>query len=160
MDAPFVANVRDLPWVTNEAMGDVCVFETEHGQFEQVGYSLVVLQPGQRGAPYHRELDNQEDFLVLSGRCIAVLEGEEHHLGSWDFVHCPPGAAHSFKAVGDAPCVIFMCGGRHGNRYVFVRDDAALRHGIGVEVETTDQKEAYATLPKWQPGTASALPDG
>jgi hypothetical protein len=34
----------------------------------------------------------------------------------------------------------------------FVRDEAALRHGIGVEVETTDQAEAYAALPTWEPG--------
>jgi len=36
---------------------------------------------------------------------------------------------------------------------VFVRDELALQHGIGVEVETSDQNEAYASLPKWQPGT-------
>lgn len=46
---------------------------------------------------------------------------------------------------------MFMCGGRHGDRYLFVRDDAALRNGIGVEVETSDQAEAYSALPKWQP---------
>ncbi|HET7744289.1 MAG TPA: cupin domain-containing protein [Gaiellaceae bacterium] len=153
MDSPFVANVRDLPWMSNEAMGDVCMFDSDRPQFEQVGYSLAVLKPGQRGAQYHRELDNQEDFLVLSGECIAVVEGEEHRLGQWDFVHCPPGTAHTFLAVGDEPCVIFMCGGRHGKRYVFVRDEVALRNGIGVEVETSDQAEAYRELPKWEPGT-------
>jgi uncharacterized cupin superfamily protein len=153
VDSPFVANVRDLPWMSNEAMGDICMFDSDRPRFEQVGYSLAVLKPGQRGAQYHRELDNQEDFLVLSGECVAVVEGEEHRLGQWDFVHCPPGTAHTFLAVGDEPCVIFMCGGRHGTRYVFVRDDIALRHGIGVEVETSDQTEAYRTLPKWEPGT-------
>jgi uncharacterized cupin superfamily protein len=153
VDSPFVANLRDLPWMSSEAMGDICTFESDGRRFEQVGYNLAVLQPGQRGAQYHRELDNQEDFLVLSGACVAVVEGEEHRLGPWDFVHCPPGVAHAFRAVGDEPCVIFMSGGRRGNRYVFVRDEVALRHGIGVEVETTDQAEAYAALPKWQPGT-------
>ena len=152
MDSHFVANVRDLPWVSNAAMGELCVFESDERTFEQVGYTLAVLQPGQRGAQYHRELDNQEDFLVLSGNCIAIIEGEEHELGQWDFVHCPPGVAHGFVAVGDAPCVLFMCGGRRGKRYLFVRDDAALRHGIGVEVETADQTEAYASLPNWEPG--------
>jgi hypothetical protein len=46
-----------------------------------------------------------------------------------------------------------MAGGRHGNRYVFVRDEVALRHGIGVDGETADQADAYAALPEWQPGT-------
>src|SRR5262249_37438738 len=81
MDSPFVANVRELPWMSSEAMGDICTFESDGRRFEQVGYNLAVLQPGQRGAQYHRELDNQEDFLVLSGACIAVIEGEEHRLG-------------------------------------------------------------------------------
>jgi uncharacterized cupin superfamily protein len=143
VDSPFVANVRDLPWMSSEAMGDICMFESDGRRFEQVGYSLVVLKPGQRGAQYHRELDNQEDFLVLSGECIAVVEGDEHRLGQWDFVHCPPGTAHAFLAIGHEPCVIFMCGGRRGSRYLFVRDETALRHGIGVEVETSDQAEAY-----------------
>ena len=154
MDAAFIANVRDLPWMANEAMGAVCMFDGDDGRFEQIGYSLAVLEPGQRGAQYHRELDNQEDFLVLSGACIAIVEGEEHRLGPWDFVHCPPGVAHTFRAVGDEPCVIFMAGARHGTRYVFVRDELALRHGVGVEVETSDQAEAYAALPKWQPAAA------
>jgi quercetin dioxygenase-like cupin family protein len=157
VDEPFVANVRDLPWVTNAVMGDACVFESDERQFGQIGYTLAVIQPGHPGGRYHRELDNQEDFLVLSGRCIAVLEGQEHELGPWDFVHCPPGAAHGFAAVGDDPCVIFMCGARHSKRYVYVRDEVARRHGMGVEVETTEPAEAYASLPRWEPGKAVPL---
>jgi hypothetical protein len=34
-----------------------------------------------------------------------------------------------------------------------VRDEIALRHGIGVEVETSDQAEAYRALPRWRPGS-------
>jgi hypothetical protein len=70
MDPPLIANVRDLPWMTSAAMGDVCVFEDDDHRFAQLGYNLAVLQPGQRGAQYHRELDNQEDFLVLAGECL------------------------------------------------------------------------------------------
>ena len=54
MDRWFVANVRDLPWVTNDAMGDCCVFEDDEHQFEQIGYTLAVLQPGKPGGRYHR----------------------------------------------------------------------------------------------------------
>jgi uncharacterized cupin superfamily protein len=153
MDPPLIANVRDLPWMTSAAMGDVCVFEDGGHRFAQLGYNLAVLQPGQRGAQYHRELDNQEDFLVLAGECVAIIEGQEHHLERWDFVHCPPGVAHGFVATGQEPCILFMSGARQGKRYVFVRDELALQHGIGVEVETSDQNEAYASLPEWQPGT-------
>ena len=38
---------------------------------------------------YHWEA-NQEDFLVLSGEALLLVEGEERPLRQWDFVHCPP----------------------------------------------------------------------
>jgi uncharacterized cupin superfamily protein len=151
-DPWFVVNVADAPWVTNDAMGDACVFEDDDHQFSQIGYTLAVLQPGQAGGRYHRELDNQEDFLVLAGECIAVIENEERYLKQWDFVHCPPGTEHGFVGAGDAPCVIFCIGARHSKQYVYVRNERALKHGVGVETETTVPAEAYAGLPKWLPG--------
>jgi uncharacterized cupin superfamily protein len=147
----FAANVRDLPWVANEAMGAACVFEREDGEFEQIGYTLAVLGPGQRGGAYHRELDNQEDFLVLAGECVAIVENEERRLRRWDFLHCPPGTEHGFVGAGDGPCVLFCCGARNSRRIVYPRNELALRHGVGVEQETTDPKEAYAGLPRWEP---------
>ena len=35
---------------------------------------------------------------------------------------------------------------------VYPRSEVALRHGAGVEVETTSPAEAYAPFPKWQLG--------
>ncbi len=154
----FTVNVRDGAWVTNEQMGDACIFETDAVPFGQIGYTLHVLQPGQPNGMYHHE-DDQEDFLVLSGECIAIIEGQERTLKAWDFVHCPPGTEHIFVGAGDGPCVIFMAGAR-ANRGsgVYVRNDAALRHGAGVETETTESREAYAPFPKWQPGRPAELP--
>jgi quercetin dioxygenase-like cupin family protein len=151
MDPWFVANVRDLPWMHNDREGDCCVFEDGQHEFSQIGYTLAVLQPGQGGF-YHRELDNQEDFLVLRGECVALVEGEEHRLKQWDFVHCPPGTAHAFVGAGDEPCVIFMTGSRTSRRYVYLRDELAVRHGVAVETETTEPKEARAGLPQWVDG--------
>ena len=37
---------------------------------------------------YHREND-QEDFLVLAGEALAIVEGEERPLRQWDFVALP-----------------------------------------------------------------------
>ena len=39
---------------------------------------------------YHREND-QEDFLVLAGEALAIVEGQERQLRRWDLVHCPAG---------------------------------------------------------------------
>ena len=46
---------------------------------------------------------NQEDFLVLAGECLLLVEGEERPLRAWDFVHCPPGTEHIFVGAGDGP---------------------------------------------------------
>jgi hypothetical protein len=37
---------------------------------------------------YHRER-GQEDFLVVTGECLLVIEGEERRLKAWDLVHRP-----------------------------------------------------------------------
>jgi len=154
----FVENVADLPWLAAEGMGSACVFEDEQRQFDQIGYTLAVLQPGEAGGRYHRELDNQEDFLVLHGECIALVENEERRLRRWDFLHCPPGTEHAFVGAGDGPCVLFCCGARNSRRIVYPRNELALKHGIGVEVETTEPKEAYAGLPRFAPSPPTPLP--
>ena len=113
-----------------------------------------MLQPGQPGGRYHREA-NQEDFLVLAGECLLLIEGEERPLATWDFVHCPPHTEHGFVGAGEGPCVIFMTGARKGwpeKGIVYPRSEVARRHGAGVERETTSPAEAYAPFPKWQPG--------
>jgi uncharacterized cupin superfamily protein len=152
----FVVNVQDAAWVHNDVLGSACVIETDPAPFEQVGYTIAILEPGQSGGRYHWE-GNQEDFLVLQGECLLVIEGEERHLKQWDFVHCPPHAEHGFVGAGDGPCVIFMCGSRVSKEVLYVRDEVALKHGVGVEVETPLSKEAYAPFPKWQPGKPESL---
>jgi uncharacterized cupin superfamily protein len=159
----FVVNVRDAAWTTNEAFGAVCFFESDEAPFADVGYSLLVFRPGQPSGLYHREA-NQEDFLVLAGECLLLVEGEERPLRTWDFVHCPAGTEHIFVATGDGPCVIFMAGARTGwpeKGIVYPRSEPALRHGAGVETETTTPAEAYAPFPRWRlgrPDDSSGMP--
>ena len=153
-DGWFVVNVPEAAWVTNETLGDACVIEGDEVSFPDLGYTIAVLQPGQAGGRYHREA-NQENFLVLAGECLLVIDGVERPLGRWDFVHCPPNTEHGFVGAGDGPCVIFMVGGRQGwpeKGIVYPRSEVAVRHGVGVEHETTLPAEAYASFPKWLPG--------
>jgi uncharacterized cupin superfamily protein len=151
-DGWFVVNVRDGRWMTNEVLGDAFVIEGDDAGFDQVGYTIGILQPGQAGGRYHHESD-QEDFLVLAGECLLLIEEEERPLKKWDFVHCPPGTLHSFVGAGDGPCVIFMTGGRGENKkIVYPRSELALSHGAGVEQETSTPAEAYAPFPKWKDG--------
>jgi quercetin dioxygenase-like cupin family protein len=154
-DGWFVVSIPEAAWVTNEALGAACIFESDEVSFPDVGFTLSVLQPRQSGGRYHREA-NQENFLVLAGECLLLIEGEERPLKAWDFVHCPPHTEHAFVGAGDGPCVIFMTGARKGwpddKGIVYVRSELALRHGAGVETETTKSAEAYAPFPNWQPG--------
>jgi uncharacterized cupin superfamily protein len=171
-DGWFVVNVREAAWITNDAFGARCVFEADAPvlrnrsdlpvrKFPDVGFTLQVVWPGQPSGMYHAE-SNQEDFLVLAGECLLLVEGEERPLRAWDFVHCPPGTEHIFVGTGDGPCVIFMTGGRTREKaIVYPRAELARRHGAGVETETSSPSEAYAPFPHWQPrrlDTPTGLP--
>src|SRR5918996_538509 len=98
----FVVGIADAPWVTNEALGAACAFEGDEVQFPDVGFTLHVLQPGQANGMYHREA-NQEDFLVLAGECLLLIEGEERRLEAWGLLHRPPHTEHGFVGAGDRP---------------------------------------------------------
>jgi uncharacterized cupin superfamily protein len=168
----FVVNVDDAAWLTNEAFGARCVFQSDTPvlrrrpdiqaqRFPDLGLTLAVLGPGRPSGLYHAE-SAQEDFLVLAGECILLVEGEERRLGPWDFVHCPSGTAHVFVGAGTAPCVLLMVGARpEGRTIVYPLSEAALAHGAGVEVETASPADAYAGFPHWQPArpaSAAGLP--
>jgi uncharacterized cupin superfamily protein len=130
-----------------------CGFEGEE-EFPQLGVSLFVLGPGEPFGMYHWEPD-QEDFLVLDGEALLIVEGEERPLRQWDFVHCPAGADHIIVGAGEHPCVVLAVGARanstRGNRGGYRVDELALRHGAGVERETCDVHEAYARFAEPRP---------
>ena len=80
---------------------------------------------------YHGE-DAQEDFLVLSGECLLIVEGEERRLRAWDFVHCPNWTEHIFVGAGDGPCIVVGVGARRKGRGLVLsgeRDGAEVRRG-------------------------------
>jgi quercetin dioxygenase-like cupin family protein len=160
----FVLNARAARWYERPGRGREPSLQGR-GDFPQVGLGLTVLAPGEPMAMYHWETD-QEDFLVLSGEALLIIEGEERPLRQWDFVHCPPGTRHVIIGAGDGPCTVFAVGAleRHttGSRVegtlqgtddwgAYTVDAAALRHGAGVEKETNDAGEAYARFPGPRP---------
>ena len=114
-DGWFVVNVRDSRWFTSDTLGSACVFQSRDYSFPQLGIILRVLEPGQANALYHSESD-QEAFLVLSGECRLLVEGEERLLRAWDFFHCPAGTEHIFVGAGDGPSVILMVRRSHGDQ--------------------------------------------
>jgi uncharacterized cupin superfamily protein len=150
----FVLNARDARWVWNE-MGGYCNFEEGDTRFEQVGVNLNVLHPGVPMAMYHEE-PGQEDFLVLQGEALLIIEGQERPLKAWDFVHCPPFTKHVILGAGDGPSLVLAVGARKGQASYPV-DETAVRHGAGVETATSSPKDAYAKYGPLEEGPAPDL---
>jgi uncharacterized cupin superfamily protein len=157
----FVLNAREARWRYRKGRASVAftgITEDEvEAYFPQVGVNLVVLDPGEPMARYHWE-DDQEGFLVLAGKALLIVEGEERPLVQWDFVHCPPGTNHVIVGAGGGPCTVLAVGSREhlsskvGSAWgAYTVDEAALRHGAGVEQETTDADKAYAQVPEAEP---------
>jgi uncharacterized cupin superfamily protein len=147
----FVVNAREAQWIHAEGRGARLAFEGEgEAEFSQVGISLFSLAPGEGMGMYHWEAD-QEDFLVLSGEGLLIIEGEERPLRQWDFVHCPPDAKHIIVGAGDRPCVVLAIGAREHQDGPdwggYTVDEVALKHGVSVERETIHAREAYAHVP-------------
>jgi len=144
----FVVNVRDAAWLTHDVFGASCVFESPDAEFAELGIRLAVLEPGQPNGLYHGE-DTQEDFLVLHGECLLLVEGEERRLRAWDFFHCAPGTEHIGVGSGEGPCVVLMTGTRRPGRPIhYPVSELALRHRAGVEVATSSPPEAYSGYPE------------
>ena len=153
----FVLNARDAPWIDRPGRGFYCEFEGLEGDepdFPQLGLNLTILGPGEPMAMYHREND-QEDFVVLAGEALLIVEGQERPLRQWDLVHCPAGTNHVIIGAGDKPCLVLAVGARDQSTGpdwgAYTVDEAAQRHGAGVEQETTDAEQAYARFPRGGP---------
>jgi uncharacterized cupin superfamily protein len=157
----FVVNVADTEWITTEGgekrpSGSDCSFESGAAEFEQLGVRIHVIAPGEPNGFYHEE-DQQEDFLVLSGECVLIVEGEERRLQQWDFFHCPAGTGHIFVGAGDGPCAIFMAGARSEQMAIrYPVSEAAARHGASAAQETTSPREAYVDLEPGRRGRPSS----
>jgi uncharacterized cupin superfamily protein len=157
----FVVNAREARWFDSD-FGPFTRFEGDgDARFKLIGVNIGILHPGQPACMYHGE-DEQENFLILSGECLLLVEGEERRLQAWDFVHCPPWTEHVFVGTGDEPCLMIAVGTRKpDDQVIYPVADVALKHDAGVATETDDPKVAYAGVSNMTriPYPAGALPD-
>jgi uncharacterized cupin superfamily protein len=141
----FTLNVADAKWLS-DAFGSYTRFEGNGpAKFAKLGLNIGVLQPGQPACMYHGEAD-QEAFLVLSGECLLVVEGQERRLRQWDFFHCPPWTEHVMVGAGDGPCTVLALGARTDEGIIYPAAEAAQRHGAGVAETTPDPDVAYKDI--------------
>jgi mannose-6-phosphate isomerase-like protein (cupin superfamily) len=139
----FVLNARDARWHESEGRG-VAPGLQGRADFAQLGIGLNLLRPGEPMAMYHWETD-QEDFLVLAGEALFIIEGEEKPLRQWDFVHCPPGTRHVIVGAGEGLCVVFAVG-------------ALENHTVGSRVKgTLEGRATGAHTPSTRPRFAMVL---
>jgi uncharacterized cupin superfamily protein len=160
----FVMNARDARWIEKPGQGHnlplTGIDEQEAKLFPMLGMSIRVMNPGEPSTTYHREPE-QEDFLVLSGEAILIVEGQERRLTQWDFVHCPPETRHAFAGAGDGPCVLLCVGSRQfqkeGPWGSYSVDETAARYNASSPEETQNPALAYA---RFAPSRHTRYPAG
>jgi uncharacterized cupin superfamily protein len=152
MEVPFVMNVADAPAQAHPRRATMIDFESEQSPWPDTGVNIQIMQPGQPNCRYHSE-PVQEDFLVLHGRCIVILEGEERELRQWDFLHVPEGVEHVFVGAGEGPCAVLMIGSRRRDEAHYPVNEVAARYDASVSRSTDDPAEAYADWRREQPSS-------
>ena len=148
----FVRNLREAKWWDRGPRGFVTDLVGDDDA--QVGVNVFVLGPGESMSMYHWEAD-QEDFLVLSGEALLIVEDEEQPLRKWDFFHCPAPVPHTIVGAGSGPSVILAIGARehaNGDWGGYPYSELAMRHDASAEAETTEPDAAYARFAENQPG--------
>ena len=143
MDEPFIINVADAPALSHSRRATLITFEPEDEDWPDTGINVQIMQPGQPNCRYHSE-PVQEDFLVLHGECIAIVDGEERSLRQWDLLHCPAGTDHVFVGAGEGPCAVLMIGSRREDVARYPVNDVAAKYDASVRTATDDPAEAYA----------------
>ncbi|HLB20073.1 MAG TPA: cupin domain-containing protein [Gaiellaceae bacterium] len=144
----FVVNVRDAQWVTSaggekKSSGSECYFESGAFWFRELGFRIHVLEPGEPNGLYHSE-SVQEDFLVLSGECTLLVEGEARTLRTWDFFHSPAGTEHIFVGAGRGPCAILMAGVRSEDVALhYPLSEFAARYDASAHMESSNPDDVY-----------------
>jgi uncharacterized cupin superfamily protein len=142
-DKPFIVPVSDARALTHSRRATMIDFEPDEAPWPDLGVNIQIMQPGQPNCRYHSE-PVQEDFLVLHGKCIVILDGVERTLQQWDFLHCPAGTEHVFVGAGDGPCAVLMIGSRRLDEAHYPVNAVAARYDASVETATDDPDEAYA----------------
>ena len=143
MDESLIVNLADAPALSHPRRATLIEPEPEGVEWPDTGVNVQIMQPGQPNCRYHRE-QAQEDFLVLHGECIAIVNGVERSLRQWDFLHCPAGTDHVFVGAGDGPCAVLMIGCRCREGLHYPVNELAARYDASVKEPTDDPAEAYA----------------
>ena len=144
-DGWFILNAADIGWSTVPGGGTWCSFESPGRRSKLLGIGIHYLPPGETPGFYHEE-DDQEGFLVLTGECLLVVEGEERRdaaRGTTSTARPAPTTSRSARA--SRACAILMVGTRVGDARRTTRPiRPRRRHGAAV-AEATESTRARPT---------------
>ena len=74
------------------------------------GINQIRLAPGQRGR-IHRHREQEEVYLVLTGRLTLWIEGDEHELGPGELARVAPGVRRQLANPHPADLILLALGG-------------------------------------------------
>jgi uncharacterized cupin superfamily protein len=125
--------------------------------FDEVGVAMYWLESGQAMSLYHHEA-GQEDFLILRGEPLLIVEEVERPLRPSGLVHCPPRTSHAIVNPGEESALIFALGARHERGSArYPRSDAARSRGVEGAGSSGRADDAYADLEPPRPGPAPSI---
>jgi hypothetical protein len=148
----FVVNVRDAEWWFSERRGARCAFENEYGEppveFAQFGINVTSWSPGRPASTTPSRTRRRSSSCQGSARCSWRTRSEACGPGTSSTL--PPWTEHAFVGAGEGPCVILMVGSRSGPEVHYPVSELAARYGASVAEETSDWREAYATVERFR----------
>jgi uncharacterized cupin superfamily protein len=140
----FVVGLEETPWEHDRLRSRTRPGGEGAAHFDQIGVALYRLDPGGAMSMFHHEA-GQEDFLVLAGTPLLLVEETERALVAWDLVHCPPRTPHTIVNRSAEPALIFAVGARvEKGSARYPRSALASRYGVEGLGETA--AEAYGDL--------------
>jgi uncharacterized cupin superfamily protein len=161
----FVMDIREARWFDKPGQGwsvplTGCDEYEAETFFPMLGMAIRVVSKGEPTGTYHWETE-AEDFLVLSGEGVLIVEGEERPLKQWDFVHCPPETKHAFAGAGDEPFVLLCASSRQfqkdGPWGYNCNDETAAKYNASSPEDTQDGEVADA---RFEPQRPARYPGG
>jgi hypothetical protein len=107
----FVLNARDARWGYTRGMGHgLPLTGIDEGEaealFPMLGMAIRVMNPGEPSTTYHWETE-QEDFLVLAGEAILLIEGKERRFVSG--TSCTARRRRGTRSSAPAPVRVCCC---------------------------------------------------
>ena len=102
MDHPTPIHPRDLAVYSPDKMGKSTIFRSEH-----VMVGLNAFEPGQEHT-LHAHEDMDKIYLVIEGRGLFLLEGDDVPMQAGVLLVAPEGTPHGIRNTGTARLLVLV----------------------------------------------------